>query len=285
QTGRWNIALLKDKYSKVFPKATSKTPKCFETGSGVNENDLDREIYYLVGQDYVPLFGFCVEAAGNERSAIDSAATRIEKALIHISRYRSVAALQNRRSRLAEKVIIKPIRLSTASGQFSGEKNCVDGKFVADKYEVVAKNVSGQYPFSPQEVFWFEVTNNSAYDLFISMLNLRSDGSIKVQFPRNIDEEKSGVLIPKNGGKRIVNSDRCRLNARGDFIEAGAFRTPSDEGSDAFKFLLTTSPVTWSDLSYLEMETVSRNQNASLGTSNEWIAIDLLFEVGEPKKL
>ncbi|MFL6466571.1 MAG: caspase family protein, partial [Pyrinomonadaceae bacterium] len=26
QTGRWNIALLKDKYSKVFPKATSKTP-------------------------------------------------------------------------------------------------------------------------------------------------------------------------------------------------------------------------------------------------------------------
>ena len=282
QTGRWNVALLKDNFSKVFP---SSSPKCFETGGSENQSDPGRQIYYLVGQDFVPLFGFCVEAATSEASSVSSAAIQIERALTHISRYRSVAAIQNRRSRLAGKVVVKPIRLSTTSGSFAGEKNCVDGKFVADKYEAIIKDAKGRYQFRPGEVFWFEVTNNSPFDLYISMLNLRSDGSIKVQFPRNIDEEKAGVVIPKNGGKRIVSSDRCRVNASGEFMEAGAFRTSSTGGPDAFKFLLTTAAVTWSDLSYLEMDSLTRNGNASLATSNEWIAIDLTFEVGETKKL
>jgi hypothetical protein len=156
--------------------------------------------------------------------------------------------------------------------------------FVADKYEAIAKDANGRYQFRPGDVFWFEVTNNSPFDLYVSMLNLRSDGSIKVQFPRNNDEEKSGVVILKNGGKRIVSSDRCRLNANGEFIEAGAFRTSTAVGPDAFKFLFTTSSVKWSDLSYLEIDSLTRNENASLATSNDWIAIDLTFEVGETKK-
>jgi len=282
QTGRWDIALLKDKFSKVFP---SSSPKCFETGGSENQSDPGRQIYYLVGHDFVPLFGFCVEAATTDASSVGSAARQIERALTHVSRYRSVAAIQNRRSRLTGKIVVKPIRLSTTTGAFSGEKNCVDGKFVADKYEAITKDQNGRYQFKPGEVFWFEVTNNSPFDLYVSMLNLRSDGSIKVQFPRNIDEEKTGVVISKNGGKRIISSDRCRLNASGEFIEAGAFRTSATGGPDAFKFLFTTSSVKWSDLSYLEMDSLTRNENASLATSNEWIALDLVFEVGETGKL
>jgi len=275
QTGRWDIAVLKDKYSRVFPDG--KKNAAADCGKANGPVSPESDIYYIAGPDYIPLFGFCAETAS-------SSADAVVKALTHTARYCSIQQIQNRRSRLAGKVVVKPIRLKTLSGTFSGRTNCVDGKFVVDNYEVVSASAPGLYPFGTGEVFWFEVTNNSPFDVYVSMLNLRSDGSIKVQFPRNIDEEKNGVLIPKNGGKRIVNSDRCRINADGDFLETGAFRTSSEPERDAFKFLVTTSQLKWSDLSYLEMDALTRNENASLATINEWIAVDLTFEVSGQKK-
>jgi hypothetical protein len=195
-----------------------------------------------------------------------------------------VQQIQNRRSRLAGKVLVRPVRLSTNSGSFTGTSNCIDGKFTVDKYEPLVRSAPSRFSIGTGEVFWFEVTNNSAFDVFISMLNLRSDGSIKVQFPRNIDEEKNGVIIPKNGGKRIVNSDRCRINADGDFTETGAFRTSRLPEKDVFKFLAATAPLKWEDLAYLEMDAITRNENASLATINEWIAVDVTFDVGRQKK-
>ncbi len=280
QTGRWNVAILKDSFSKVFPKAAraeAAAPKCANAGSN---NSTEREVYYITGSDFVPLFNFCVEAAGDAQNV----AAELVKGLTHIARYRSVQSVHNKHSRLADKVSVKPIRLRTNTGAFSGSKNCVDGKFVVDRYEPVLPSLrGGRYPFAPGDVFWFEITNNSPYDLFISMLNLRDDGSIKLHFPRNIDGEKDGVVIPKNGGKRIVNSDRCRLNGNGDFIEAGALRVSANAAADAFKFIATVSKIGWDDLSYLEMDPIRargpRNETTSLATNNEWIAVDLTFEI------
>jgi len=169
------------------------------------------------------------------------------------------------------------------SGPVDPFKNCVDGKLTADRYNPIVRGVSGRYPIGTAEVFWFEVTNNSPYDIYVALLNLQSDGSVKLKFPRNIDDEKNGVLIPKNGGKRIVNSDQCRVEADGKF-QTGAFRTSRQPEIDAFKLLLTTRPMTWEDLSYLEMDSLRRNENASLATINEWIAVDVVFEVGDQVK-
>lgn len=284
QIGRWNIALMKDKYSKVFPNAARGgifATKCYDSSNASRENSAESDVYYLAGQDFVPLFGFCVEAATNEAASVAAAAGHIEKALTHISKYRSVQSVQNRRSRLAGKVIVKPIRLISNSGTFTGAKNCIDSKFVADKYEPVSRSARGKYLFGPREAFWFEVTNNSPFDLYVSTLNLRSDGSIKVQFPRNIDGENQGVVVKKNGGKRIVRGDDCRLNADGDFVEAGALRTSASSGTDSFKFLVTASALKWSDLVFLEMDSIQRNESASLATNSEWIAVDLTFEIKE----
>ena len=277
QTGRWNFAVLKDKYVKVFPnyRELPEPPKC---GSSNAAFSLDADIYYITGQDYVPLFGFCVSAASSDP------VSSLVRGLTHMARYRTIQQIRNRRSRLAGKIVVKPIRLSTISGAFSGIANCVNGKFTVDKYEALSTPGSSRFPIGTGEVFWFEVTNNSALDVYVAMLNLRSDGSIKVQFPRNIDEEKEGILIPKDGGKRIVNGDRCRINANGDFTETGAFRTSQNPEQDAFKFLLTTSALSWDRLSFLEMDAIRRNENASLATVNEWIAVDLTLDVGGPKK-
>jgi hypothetical protein len=277
QTGRWNLAVLKDKYSKVFPnsRGAANPPNCgaqSEAASG------DADIYYITGQDYSPMFGFCVDAADS------GAANSLVRALTHIARYRSIQQIQNRRSRLAGKVLVKPIRLITNSGAFSGTTNCVDGKFTVDKYETLLPSSAGRFPIGTGEVFWFEVTNNSPFDVYVSMLNLRSDASVRVQFPRNVAEEKNGVMIPKNGGKRIVNGDRCRINAEGDFTETGAFRASRTPEQDIFKFFVTTTPLTWDKLSFLEMDSIRRNENASLATINEWIALDLALDVGGTTK-
>jgi hypothetical protein len=271
QTGRWDLAVLKDKYTKAFPKTT---PKCLEGNAAA-----DPEIYYITAQDYVPLFGFCVDARSS------NAAGEVTRALTHIARYRSVQQIQNRRSRLAGKINVKPIRLVTNSGSFNGRENCVDGKFTVDRYEPITASVPGRFTIGTGEVFWFEVTNNSPFDAYVSMLNLQSDGSISVKFPRNIEGEKNGVLIPKNGGKRIVSSDRCRIDANGDFVETGAFRSARQPEIDAFKFLVTTKPLGWDQLSFLEMDSIShRNESATLATIDEWIAVDLVFDVGGQKK-
>jgi hypothetical protein len=276
QTGRWGVAVLRDKYSKVFPHAgeMQNAPDC-----GVG-NDPNADVYYIAGPDYVPLFGYCVGATP-ERSAQN--AQSITQALTHIARYRSIQRIQNARSRLAGRVVVRPIRLSMNSGPVDPFKNCVDGKLTADRYDPVVRAVYGRYPIGTTEIFWFEVTNNSPYDIYVALLNLQSNGSVKLKFPRNIDDEKNGVLIPKNGGKRIVNGDQCRVEADGN-ISTGAFRTSRRPEIDAFKLLLTTRPMTWEDLSYLEMDSLRRNENASLATINEWIAVDIVFEVGDQVK-
>jgi hypothetical protein len=281
QTGRWDFAVLRDRYSKVFPGSNGrKAPKCENANSSSAESD----IYYITGPDYVPLFGFCVEARSSSADQT-IAADEISKALTHITKYRSIQNIQNRRSRLAGRINVKPIRLVTNSGSFSGRENCVDGKFTVDRYEPITASGPGRFTIGTGEVFWFEVTNNSPFDVYVSMLNLQSDGSISVKFPRNIEGETNGVLIPKNGGKRIVSSDRCRINSDGDFVETGAFRSARLPEVDAFKFLVTTRPLAWDQLSFLEMDSINpRNESASLATIDEWIAIDLAFDVGGQKK-
>ena len=278
QAGRWNFAVLKDKYSKVFPNYRDRpdAPDCGIGGAVPPDSD----VYYITGQDYVPLFGFCVQAGQETRDP----AVVLARALTHMTKYRSTQLIQNRRSRLAGKIVVKPIRLSTASGSFSGAANCIDGKFIVDKYEPMLRTGLSRYSIGTGEVFWFEVTNNSPFDVYVSMLNLQSDGSIKVKFPRNIDGEKNGAMIAKNGGVRIVNSDRCRINLAGEFTETGAFRSARYPEQDAFKFLVTTSPLKWEDLSFLEMESVRRNESASLATIDEWIAVDLTLKVGGQRK-
>src|SRR5688572_2514948 len=282
QSGRWDVALLKDKFLKVFPKAvqgSAHTPKCSGNPSAAGPSP-DRDIYYIAGPDYVPLFQFCVEIPIDSES-VDEAAYQIEKALTHISRYRSIQSVQNRRSRLAGKLVVKPIRLTRIDGRkITGVHNCINGKLTVDNYEAVAQSESGAFQVKRGDVFWFEVTNNSPFDLYVAMLNLKSDGSIALEFPRNIVGEKEGVLIVARGGKRIIVGDMCRLNDARQIIESGAFITPKAARMDRFKFIATTSPVGHDKLSYLEMEAI-RNETASLATINEWITVDLLFEISD----
>jgi hypothetical protein len=92
-TGRWDVAVLKDKFSNVASKSPGGLVGC-------ESKTADDDVLYLAGKDYVPLYRFCIDAAFADEASQSTAAKRIENALVHISRLRSITALSNKLSAL-----------------------------------------------------------------------------------------------------------------------------------------------------------------------------------------
>jgi hypothetical protein len=268
-SGRWDVAVLNDKFSKVAPKSPGGLIGC-------ESKSADPDVLYLAGKDYVPLYRFCVDAAFADEASQTKAANRIEDALIHLSRLRSITALSNKRSALQGKITVRPIRLS-------GSFECTNSRFTATEMTPVAIDPkSGMYPFSPGDVFRFEVTNNSARDVYVTLLDLPPDGSVKILSPRERDDEKYGVVIPKNGGKRSLMSDLCRVDAAGTFLETGAFQISPLLGIDRFKLIASTERTTRGDFAYLAMPAlVDRSGGSSLAGKSDWTTVETILRIND----
>jgi hypothetical protein len=268
--GGWDVAVLRDKFSKV----ASKSPGGL---AGCEPKTPDADVLYLAGKDFVPLYQFCIDATFPDQPSQAAAANRIEDALIHISRLRSIIALSNKRSALKGKVTVRVIRLS-------GSYACTNSKFTATQITpAVIDPRSGNYPFTPGDVFWFEITNNASDDLYLALLDLPPDGSVKISSPRERDEEKGGVTVAKNGGKRIVMSERCRVDSAGDILEAGAFRITPGAGLERFKLIASTQSITRDDFAYLAMPRLNRTGNSSLEGKSDWTTIETILQINDTR--
>jgi hypothetical protein len=178
---------------------------------------------------------------------------------------------------LKGQITVRPIRLTPPFG-------CTDGKFQAGQFEAAAADpTSGRYVFAPRDAFWFEVTNNSPVDLYVAMFNLPPDGSVKLFSPRNLDGEKdTGVVIEKNGGKRILMSGDCRTDDQGNFLEVGALKASRTPGLDAFKFLVSVDPLLRANFDFLELPALTeRGETSSLATSRDWTTVETIFEIND----
>ena len=266
--GRWDVAVLKDKFSKVAPKSPGGLAGC-------ESKTADADILYLAGKDYVPLYGFCIDATFADEASQTAGANRLEEALIHISRLRSITALSNRLSALKGKITVRPIRLS-------GEFECKNSRFTATEMTAaVLDSKSGKYLFKPGDVFRFEVTNNSASDVYVTLLDMPPDGSVKVVSPRDRDDEKSGIVIPSNGGKRLLMSDLCRVNDDGKFLETGAFQVSPFLGLESFKLIASSQPTTRDDFAYLAMPKLNRAGQATLSGKSDWTTVETFFQIND----
>ncbi|MEO6655051.1 MAG: caspase family protein, partial [Pyrinomonadaceae bacterium] len=292
---RWDIAVLKDKFSVVAGKIPAGSDQSFfchdpsldPSDSGYKKISLaaskglskDREVIYIAGKDYAPLYRFCMETNFLDETSQRRAAARIEDALVHLVRLKTVNGIANNRSTLKDFVVVKAVRLI-------GPFGCENGRFKAASYETVAADKNtGRYNFVPDEVFWFEVTNRSPKDLYLTLLNLGSDGSVKLYSPRTVSEDKDGVVIAKNGGRRILMSENCRTDENGNFTEAGPFRSSGPSGIDKFKFIATVDRTIRDDFAYLEMPALARRGNAAtLAGMTDWTTVDIEFEITESKK-
>jgi hypothetical protein len=280
--GSWDVALLKDKFSTVASKVEGLI-NC-ETPDGKHGDDPtppDREVFYLAGKDYMPLYRFCIDAMPTVQTDEAEVGQRIGDVLVHIARLRSIAAIANKSSSLDGKITVKPVKLI-------GPYKCVDGKFQAASSETpVLDSATGYYNFGPRQPYWFEVTNNSPFDLYVALLNFDPDGSVKLRSPRARAEEQAGIVIPKDGGRRVLIADDCRVNAAGEFLEAGASRTARIPGIDGFKFILSTDPLSRDSLKFLEMTAITddhRGGPSPIASASDWTTVETFFQINDTSK-
>ena len=281
--GRWDIAVLKDSFSKVAGKVDGGLTGCEAVGQTEPvpvATAADAEVFYLAGRDFVPMFGFCLQSKMDPNSQ-NGAAKRLEEAIVHIARLKSIGAIANRRSPLFSKITVRPIRLGAPFG-------CTDSKFTAGGRERMSPNpATGYYSFKPGDVFWFEVTNNSPHDLYLTLLDMAPNGSVKVFSPRARADENDGVIVSKNGGTRILMSDECRVDAAGNFIPGtvGAFRISKVLGLDRFKIIASVDRTTRDDFAYLEMSALTaRSGESTLAGKSDWTAIETILQINDTSR-
>lgn len=254
----WNVAVLKDSFGKVFSGQVTSP-----VGGDEKMPALDKQIFYLAGNDFVPLYGFYVETDRED------AVQKLEKALVHLARLRMVHSIANDKSPLKSKISVKPVRLIAPK--------CINGKIAAEKLEIPELNPARTaYKFSVKQAFWLEVTNNSKKELYVALLGIGTDGSVKVHFPRPVYEENDGVKIVP-GGKRIILGEKCSDQVLG---------TTPPAGLETFKIIVSTEPIKSEDFKYLEMAAItkSRNGEKSLTGLGDWTTAEIVFEILENKQ-
>ncbi len=271
---RWDAALLKDKFSKVFPDQTRAAPvkiRTDENGRGVYEKlpAPDRQVFYLAGKDFVPLYGFFVEA-GKEYTE-----RTIEKALIQLSRLRAVKSIANNRSVLRGKVTVKPVRLIEPIECGSNDL------LMSARKEIPEFNpVTRAYKFKKGDAFWLDVRNMSDKDLYITLLDVGSDGSVQILFPGNVDGEKEGFKLAAGTGRKIVIGENCQ-----DGVPIYMAVTPP-AGIETFKLIATTEKTPRRNFEFLEMTSINertRGEEETLLSVGDWTTDEINFEITMPK--
>ncbi len=283
----WQVAMLKDKYRSVASKIPGSAHANFacENLSADPDNreksiaaakllSPERDVFYFAGPDFVPLYGLCIEA--DATAPWPSTANRkIEDILAQIARLRAVAKIFNPASSLAGKVIVKPMKLV-------GKAECVAGEFKPENavpFETVPN--STDFRIAVEDIFWFEVTNNSDTDLYLALLNMTPNGGVNVFAPGRTDPEKDGILIPKNGGRKILRN-WCRAGSNGSINEAGVMIADYPLGMDRFKIIAATSKIRFDQLEFLEMDALAARSSAlSLTSQSDWVVIDTAFLVSD----
>lgn len=286
-TGKWNdanapwdIALLKDRFDKVFADCAQAAPISNDSESNGNQSACenfpakDKQVFYLADKSFVPLYGFYVEAENAD--AVD----RIERAVAQISRLRSLKAIANDKSRLKNAIVIRPFRFKLDDSKLCASENGainMVGKEYLNK-DVLSKN----YKLDLGEVFGLEIVNTSNTPLYVTVLALSTDGSVSILSPEKIGTEKEdGVTLAAKSGKRILLDDNCR-----DGLPP-VMETAAPSGIETFKVIATTTKTTRASFEFLEESGINArgDANASPLTSlADWTTAEVEFEISSKQK-
>ena len=268
---RWDVALLKDSFAKVFPDKSAAAPIEKDKNAAKDENSAkefpsaDTQIFYLAGRDFVPLYGFFVEVG--EKDAV----AKIENAIVHLAHQRMVRAIGNNKSPLHGKITITPFRFDLAA------KPCDEsGKIITlGKAEAILNSAKTAYKFNQKETFWLEIVNRSKQDLYVTLLDVGSDGSVKILAPQKIVGEKDEGLKLGAGERKTVRGETCR---------DGVLATSAPAGIETFKIIVTTTPIKREDFEFLEIDAVQRSGVKSLTNLADWTTAEINFEISSTKK-
>ena len=278
EAARWDVALLKDKFSSIASKSRRAKGDAFTCLAPTRQDPdargpvdaPDRDVYYLAGRDFVPVYGFCMEAGGDENAS----AERLQKAIAHLAAIKIVNSISNRRSVLARHVTVKPVRLR-------GSITCTQSNLIVSDAVPAVPDSTGNYVFAPLEPLWFEVENRSARPLYVAALNIEPTGAVILLSPRGQRfEEADGLVIPARS-KRIVPGGDCKTE-NGEITDAGARRASRVPGLEQFKFIFSTGKITANDFAYLERPPLTNNRggDAMLGP-NDWATVETILKIND----
>jgi caspase domain-containing protein len=243
----WDVAVRRDKFANAFKDRGERG--CADT---VEIPAADQEVFFLADQTGRPLFDFFVkaqDAAGPQK---------IVTALDYLVNQRALRSIRNERSQLKGGIKINVLRVS---GDFTASPPRVE------REELVSLSTDQQdYRFDQCEYFRFEIENHSGKDLYITLFDLGTDGSIQILYP------------PKGGTMLIPNGEKVKPNM---FLQ-----TTGPSGYETFKIIATTEKKGPSDFAFLEQAGVgaTRTKTVSVAEFADWTTTQLNFVIGNTVK-
>jgi len=245
----WDIVVKRVKFSDWFGHASTTTNGV----SATTNRSADREVYILTGVDATrPLFDFFVELNDTE------CAQKIAGALEHLANQRSLRAITNPTSKLEGGIKINLFRVTG---------NLVDGKLKIEKEEAINPPPDSQeYSFDQGELLRLEIENQSSTDLYLTLFDISTDGSIQILYP------PSGAAISLPKGAKVKPDSLI-------------FRLGGPPGFETYKIIASTEKKGPSDYAFLQQSAVTRNSGTvSLATVSDWTTAQINLLISDKVK-
>lgn len=287
--GDWDIALLKDRFDKVFcdkARAALTEDNVKSTPKKTVYKDFpaaDKEVFYLAGKDFVPLYGFYAEAGNAGETA-----ALIKQVVAQIARLRSVKAIANDKSRLNKKTVVggesrttSPIVIKPFRFDFNADDACdANSNIKTNGKEYVKLDAASRtYKFDLEQTFGLEIYNTSDAPLYITVLDIGTDGGVSIVLPQQIgDEKENGVLLAPKTGK-IVFPYKCDDEIKETFYPSGV---------ETFKVIASTTPTNRASFEFLQMDPLigrrGEEDKSPLKTLAGWTTAEVDFQISSTRR-
>jgi len=244
RSASWDVEVRSDKFGNVFRRS--------EGERGCNDQPHppanDKNIFYLASPDGRPLFDFFVAADDPDGPE------KIVRALDYLANQRALRAVRNDRTQLSGGIKINVLRLH---GDFTTSPPKIE------KEEPVNLAVDQMdYQFDQCEYFRFEIENRSPRDLYVTLFDIGTDGSIQILYP------------PKGGTLMIPNGEKVKPNL--------VLMTTGPAGYETFKIIATTDKRGPLDFAFLEQAGIqaTRSKPLSVAEIADWTTSQINFFIG-----
>jgi hypothetical protein len=238
----WDVVVKRVKFSDWFSQTSTEANR-----------PANRDVYVITGVDATrPMFDFFIEL--DDAGGVQKLAAALE----HLAQQRTLRAITNPTSNLEGGLKIDLIRVA---GTF------VDGKLKIEKEEAINPPIDSQeYSFDQGELLRLEIENQSNSDLYLTLFDISSDGSIQILYPPT----GAATSLPK-GAK--VKPD------------ALIFKLGGPAGLETYKIIASTEKKGPSDYAFLEQSAVTRSSGTmSLATVPEWTTTQINLLISDKVK-
>ena len=254
----WDVALFAGKFKEVFSDTSSIAPA---TGGDASLPADDALVYYIAAPDAIPLFGFFV------RDNDSFGPTKIAEALDQLARLRALKAMTNEAHASGKGIRITPIRV---------HGKITERGFTPERDEAISTD-GLDFSFDQGEHFRFKIENQSGKDMYVTLFDLGTDGSIQIIYP------------PEGVGELVKNGDQITLQ----FV----WETTGPAGYETFKIIATTDKTNFGFLaqkgvgrgsaldSLMDLALIrKRAKITKIASVDDWTTSQIDFVISDKKK-